>query len=304
MEEYWGSFWDHVDDLRFTFLRSFVAIGAVFLLVLMFYQPILQFLTAHSEEHTKEGLIKQRVQRIQIVNQTLQNQNFELPHSAHIISNSIHPATRPNSFYLEPGEALLYEEAIPTSFLVMGPLDGLILVFKVCFWISLVLTAPIWCWIWLQFILPGLKKQERSFLFPFLLLSVICISSGIGFAYYVTLPIANQYLMLFNNSIGQNAWTLTHYVNYVLFLCLGHAIAAELVLFLFMLVHFGFLSASWLIAKRKMMIVMAFVLGALLTPPDVLTQILLAVPLIGIYEIAIWYAKWGSLKNSDYRTQD
>lgn len=60
----------------------------------------------------------------------------------------------------------------------------------------------------------------------------------------------------------------------------------------FILVHFGFLTADWLIAKRRYMIVFAFVAGAILTPPDVLTQLMLAIPLIAFYEAAIWYAKW------------
>ena len=111
-------------------------------------------------------------------------------------------------------------------------------------------------------------------------------------AYFITLPIANQYLSLFNSAIGQNSWTLALYVNYVLFLCMGHAIAAELALLLLILVHFRCLSAEWLISKRRHMIVAAFILGALLTPPDVLTQLLMAIPLIGIYELAIWYAKF------------
>ena len=117
----------------------------------------------------------------------------------------------------------------------------------------------------------------------------------------MTLPIANDYLSLFNSSIGQNAWTLDHYVNYVLCLCLGHAIAAELSVLLLVLVHFGLLSAEWLIAKRRVMIVGAFILGALLTPPDVLTQLLLAFPLIGIYEIAICYANGATDKKQSAR---
>ena len=92
--------------------------------------------------------------------------------------------------------------------------------------------------------------------------------------------------------MGQNAWTLNHYVNYVLLLCLGHAVAAELALLLLILVHFRFLSPSWLIAQRRYMIVLAFICGALLTPPDILTQLLLALPLIVLYEFAILYAKW------------
>ena len=118
------------------------------------------------------------------------------------------------------------------------------------------------------------------------------VACGCAIAYCFTLPLANEYLTFFNSSIGQNAWTLNHYVNYVLFLSFGHAIAAELALLLFVLVHYRFLSPEWLISKRRYMIVVAFILGALLTPPDVLTQILLAVPLMGIYEIAILYAKW------------
>lgn len=294
MQEHWAGLWEHIEDLRKTFLRSLMVIGVGFLLLLIFYQPILQILTPFPQERTEEGLIKQKIQRIQIVNQTTRDQIFELPSRAWLISpHSLVPEKHnSNSYRLAPGQAFLYEEVTDSPLLIMGPTEGLVLVFKACFWLSLVLTAPFWGWIWLQFILPGLRNQERAILFPFLVCSLFCLSMGIALAYYVTLPIANQYLLFFNSAIGQNAWTLTHYVNYVLLLCLGHAVAAELALLLFMLVHFRFLSAEWLISKRRYMIVLAFIIGALLTPPDVLTQLLLAIPLIGLYEIAIWYAKW------------
>lgn len=292
MQEYWASFWTHVDDLRYTLLRSFLIIGVGFVCLLIFYQPILQFLSAYPAKDAEGSLIKQPVQRIQILNQTSQDQIFELPANSWLISN-LTPEKKEGSFYrLSPRQVLLYEEAIHSSLLIMGPIDGLVLVFKMCFWLSIALTAPFWGWNWLQFILPGLKKQERALLIPFLLCSLLFLGIGIAFAYYLTLPVANKYLILFNNSIGQNAWTLNHYVNYILLLCLGHAVAAELALLLIVLVHFRFLSSTWLIAKRRYMIVLAFIIGALLTPPDVLTQFLLALPLIGFYEIAILYAKW------------
>lgn len=293
MQEHWASFWEHIEDLRYTLLRSFIAIGVGFILLLMFYQPILHFLAAYPIEQTKEGLTKYKVQRHQIINQSSYNQIVTLPSHAWLVSPLLPLGDKGEFVYqLFPGEALVYEEAIQSPLLIMGPIEGLVLVLKACFWLSLALTAPIWGWIWLQFILPGLKAQERAILIPFLLLSLICLAIGIASAYYITLPIANQYLLFFNSSIGQNAWTLTHYVDYVLLLCLGHAIAAELALLLFILVHFHVLSAAWLIAKRRYMIVFAFILGALLTPPDVLTQLLLAIPLMGLYEVAIYYAKW------------
>lgn len=294
MQEHWASFWEHVDDLRQTLLKSLIIVGVGFIVILGFYQPFMQFLTHYPMESAASNLLKRRVERIQVINQTDKDQQFELPADAWMISDQLpdNPLGKSRHYRLVPGQALLYEQVIYSPLLIMGPLEGLLLVFKVCFWLSMALTAPFWGWVWLQFILPGLKAQERAMLLPFFLCSAISLGLGVVLAYTVTLPIANQYLMLFNGSIGQNAWTLMHYVDYVLLLCLGHAIAAELGLLLLLLVHFQLLSPEWLIAKRRYMIVVAFILGALLTPPDVLTQLLLAIPLMGLYEIAICYAKW------------
>lgn len=294
MQELSDSFWGHVDDLRQTLLRTSWIIGIGFVAILTFYQPILNYFTAVPLEYSEKGLMKQKVERLQVSNHTASDQLFQLPADARLVSsgetdaqNGGHPHV-----LLAPGEKLVYDQVIRSPLLIMGPIEGLVLVFKACFWLSIAITAPVWGWVWLQFILPGIKAQERAILVPFLLLSLFCMACGCAMAYLVTLPLANDYLALFNSSIGQNAWTLNHYVNYVLFLCLGHAIAAELALMLLVLVHFRLLSPEWMISKRRYMIVGAFILGALLTPPDVLTQLLLAFPLIGIYEIAILYAKW------------
>jgi sec-independent protein translocase protein TatC len=294
MKEEWVSFWEHVEDLRHTILRSLIVVGVGFLTILGFYEPILQFLTAFPFEQAKSGILQQKVQRTSIKNVTTSEQLFELPPHTWLLTDPPSSSQKDGHryYHIAPGGFLLYEQTIEAPLLIMGPIEGLVLVFKVCFWLSVALTAPLWGWIWLQFILPGLKANERSILLPFLLFSLISISMGLTLAYFVTLPLANQYLTLFNLPIGQNAWTLTHYVNYVLLLCLGHAVAAELSLLLFLLVHFRYLSPDWLVEKRRYMIVAAFILGALLTPPDVLTQLLLAFPLMGLYELAIWYAKW------------
>ena len=300
MHEQWASFWGHLDELRLTLLRSLVIVGVGFLLILGFYQPILQFFTDYPLDSTETGLPIQKVQRNQVINRTAQDQLFELPAEAWLISE-LSPFSKkgdPRYYRLAPGQSLLFEQAIHSPLLIMGPIEGLALVFKVCFWLSMVLTAPLWGWTWLQFILPGLKAEERSILFPFLLCSLVCLCMGIAIAYYITLPFSNQYLSLFNSSIGQNAWTLSQYLSYVLLLCLGHAVAAELGLLLLTLVHFRFLSPDVLITKRRYMILLAFILAAILTPPDVMTQLLLTLPLIGLYEIAIWYAKWRNRSTS------
>ena len=303
MDERFGNFGEHLEDLRLTLIKSISVVGLGFLLLLAFYQPIFQFLTAPLSQSHEEGVSSRNLRRIHLVNRTGQDKIVELPpHSwIEIYTEPLPEKLKGNTYRLAPGQSLIYEEPIESPLLILGPADGLLLVMKASFWLSFALTAPFWGWFWVQFIMPGLRAGERSFAIPLLLASFVSLSLGIAFAYFITLPIANQYLLHFNHSIGQNAWTLTHYVNYALLLCTGHGVAGELALVLFLAVHFRLLTVASLIAKRRYMIVLAFVIGALLTPPDVFTQLLLAIPLIGLYESAILYAKWLD-KGCDYLT--
>lgn len=293
MEEKSDHVWGHLYDLRQTLIRTAVILAAGFMVALCFYQPIIQFVTIIPFEQEGPGLHKQQIERVKVVNRSRLPQRFEIPADAVIASPFPDAKMEGNhQFRLEPGEEVLYDQVIRSPLLVMGPVEGIMLVFKACFWLSVALTAPIWGWVWLQFILPGIKEKERAILIPFLLLSIVGMAAGCTLAYTVTLPVANEYLYLFNSSIGQNAWTLNHYLNYVLLLAMGHAVAAEFALLLLMLVHFRLLSPEWLISKRRSVFVGMFILAAFLTPPDVLTQIFLAIPMMGIYEVAILYAKW------------
>lgn len=181
--------------------------------------------------------------------------------------------------------------------LILGPLDGMILVFKTCFWLSLTFTAPFWGWSILRFIQPGLKESEKIILLPFMVFSLLFMVGGMALAQYITIPLTNEVLTSFNSTIGQNAWTLGHYINYVILIHLGHGIAAQITLILFLLVHYRFILPNQLSLKRRYVIVFAFILGALLTPPDILTQLLLALPLIALYEIAIIYSRFLSFKD-------
>ena len=127
-------------------------------------------------------------------------------------------------------------------------------------------------------------------LFPFLSLSLLFLFAGFLFAFFLTIPIANHYLMSFNEEIGVNLWAFANYLDYTIILLLAHGLAFEICVVLLFLVHFGFLTAEKMRAKRSFFAVGAFILSAVLTPPDVLTQLMLAFPLIFLYEVAIFYA--------------
>lgn len=294
VQEKWGTVWEHVEDFRRTLLSSLLVVGLGFFSILAFYQPLFDFLTRQEVRFHHPAIVTHAIQREIVENHTQDALPFTLPKHAQIIESHLNREVTIDgeSFLIEPGESIVYERAISPPLLIMGPIEGIALVMKTAFWLGLTLTAPIWGWLWLRFILPGLNAGERTLVLPFFLLTIVFLAGGIAFAHYVTLPVANQYLAGFNHSLGQNAWTLTHYIDYVLLLCLGHAVAAELTLILFVLVHQKALSSIWLIHNRRYMIVAAFILGAVLTPPDVLTQVFLALPLIALYELSICYAKY------------
>lgn len=186
---------------------------------------------------------------------------------------------------------------VPTKLVILGPIEGFNTALKTCFWFSLAATSPLWSFLLLRFLAPALKEQERRLVLPFLLLSALFMSLGLGLAYCVTIPLANQYLFAFNSAIGENLWSLSHYLDYTVLLLLANAIAFEFAVIFLFLIHFGWLSENWLREKRRLMIVLIFIVSALLTPPDVLTQILLAIPLMGLYEVMILYA---SLKRKNH----
>jgi sec-independent protein translocase protein TatC len=128
--------------------------------------------------------------------------------------------------------------------------------------------------------------------------SLVFISLGCLFAYTITLPIANQYLQSFNATIGMNLWSLGNYLDYTLFLLMANGIAFEFGALGIFAVHLQYLSAETLIQNRRFAILGAFILAALLTPPDILTQFMLAIPLISLYEALILYAKMKRLRQN------
>ncbi|MCB1112745.1 MAG: twin-arginine translocase subunit TatC [Chlamydiales bacterium] len=174
---------------------------------------------------------------------------------------------------------------------LFSPLDGISVTIKLCFWVGLAVSSPIWCFFLFEFLSPGLNIKEKRVFIPFFTLSSLFFFGGMAFAHYVTIPLANGYLLALNNQIGQNLWSLSAYIDYALLLYLANGIAFESCLILLFLVHFGICTAPFMVQKRKPVIISIFVISALLTPPDVVTQLLMALPLLLIYEGAIIYSR-------------
>lgn len=173
---------------------------------------------------------------------------------------------------------------------ILKPTEGIVIALKVSFWTGLITTSPLWLFQFLLFFLPALKSEEKRGIFPLFVALLLFFFIGVTFSYQVTIPLANHYLLLFNENLGVNMWTLGNYIDYTFVLLLGNGLAFEVMVILFFLVHFQWVTQKQLREKRKYFILGAFVFSALITPPDVITQLLLAIPLSLLYEIAILYS--------------
>lgn len=158
--------------------------------------------------------------------------------------------------------------------------------------------------IWL-FIAPGLYKHERRAFLPFLVATPVLFLLGAAMVYYIVIPLAWQFFASFETSglDGNLAMTLEpkvdQYLSLVMRLIFAFGVAFELPVLLILLAKVGIVSAQGLRDKRKYAIVVAFVAAAILTPPDVISQVLLAVPIIVLYEISIFAAQFIEKKREE-----
>jgi sec-independent protein translocase protein TatC len=146
------------------------------------------------------------------------------------------------------------------------------------------------------FLAPGLYKKEKKILFPILLFIPILFFLGAYIVFDFVMPMAWKFFLSFeNNTPGQLPVMLEakigEYLDLVLELMIGFGMAFQLPIILTLLAKVGVVKGSWLAAKRKYAIVLIFVIAAFLTPPDVLSQIALALPLLLLYEISIVICK-------------
>lgn len=287
------SFWEHVEAFRKTLLRAFAIIGLFFIGCLFCYPTISSFiskpLTTNSKELSHEKLSFERIKNNTTFSQiyTLNSKDKEITPSAATIEKFSE-----DSYLIPPGEYLDIIKKEPLEQLVLlGPLEGITITLKVSFWIALIASSPIWLFFLFQFIAPGLKPHEKSLFIPFILLSLALFTLGLTFAYFITIPIATNYLQLFNSSLGTNLWTYANFVEFTLFLFIGNGLAFELWAILLFTIQLDLIRAEQMASKRRHVVVGSLIISAVLTPPDVLSQILLAIPLICLYEVAILYAK-------------
>jgi len=177
----------------------------------------------------------------------------------------------------------------PAKLIYTAPHEAFFVYMKVSFIAGTILAAPIILWqIW-KFVAPGLYENEKRYMLPVILSSSLCFISGVLFGYFVVIPVAFKFFASFSSEYITPMLRTTEYLSFAnkMLLCFG--LAFQLPVFAFFLAKLGLLSAGFLKRKRKWAIVLIFIAAAVLTPsPDVVSQLLMAMPLLVLYEASVW----------------
>ncbi len=169
-----------------------------------------------------------------------------------------------------------------------APMDKFMAHIKIAIFSGVILTTPFWFYqIW-NFIAPGLYKQERRYALSFIFSAVILFLVGILMCYFVILPVTFEFLLGFGGTVDQPMITISEYLSFFMTMHLAFGLAFELPLILVILGMLGIVSQAFLKDKRRYAIVLMAVFSALVTPsPDAVTMLLLLVPLMLLYEVAL-----------------
>ena len=169
---------------------------------------------------------------------------------------------------------------------------------KVAFFAALMAAFPIIANQLWQFVAPGLYKKEKRALLPFLLATPLLFTLGAALAYYISIPVALHFLLSYQGDLGgiqQEALpAVGNYLSFVMQFLFGFGIAFLLPVLVMLLERAGIVTRSQLVRFRRYAIVANCAIAAVLTPPDIGSMLLLAVPLILLYELslfAIWFTQ-------------
>jgi sec-independent protein translocase protein TatC len=173
----------------------------------------------------------------------------------------------------------------------ISPTEAFFVIIKLSILVGVIAAMPfIFYQVW-KYVGVALKKKERKYLIYFGPVSFLLFLLGAGFAFRTVLPLAMRFLLSFSKDFMEPMITLNSYVSFLIKMITAFGLMFELPLVVLFLSKLGLVTPEALKKGRRYAIVVIFVAAAVLTPPDVISQIMLAVPILILYEISIWICK-------------
>jgi sec-independent protein translocase protein TatC len=298
------SFLDHLEDLRWVLIKSIVALGLAMLVCLLAGNYVVEIIKrplskARIHYPGTNQVVTVRLFTNQVATYRLsseQEQALDLG-TNRFVAVQIEPATigtnRVLTWRVNPDpHAAETAERLHIELINLNPAGGFVVAFQVAMYGGLVLAGPFIFYFVVSFVFPALKILERKYVYRGLFWGGGLFITGVVFCYFILMPIALSASQLYSQWLGFGAyqWKAEDYISFVCKFMLGMGIGFELPVVLLTLVKIGVLSYSTLRKMWRYMIIITLVLGAVLTTPEVITQVAMAGPLYLLYEISVWMA--------------
>lgn len=165
--------------------------------------------------------------------------------------------------------------------------------------VSVFVAVPVILYQLWAFVAPGLYQHEKKLVIPLLVSSSLLFYAGVAFAYFVVFPLVFGFFTSIAPADVEIATDIASYLDFILALFMAFGIAFEIPVAIILLVWTGVVTPAELKAKRPYIVVAAFIVGMLLTPPDIISQTLLAIPMCLLFEIGLLFARFYKPRDDD-----
>lgn len=300
------SFLEHLEDLRWTLIKSLVTIAIAMLICLIAGDKVVTIIK-HPLDKAKTRypgtnqivtvfLGTNRVGTFHLDDR--QQTQFSFLGTNRFVGVQVEPRLVGSDVLLglrvETNNAVAKSvaEKMNIDLVNLSPAGGFFVAFQMAMYGGLVLASPFVFYFIAQFVFPALRMREKKYVYGGLAFGGGLFAVGVCFCYFILMPLALAASQLYSQWLGFGAfqWRAEDYISFVCKFMLGMGLGFELPVVILTLVKLGILNYRILSKGRRYMIVINLVLGALLTTPEVITQVLMAVPLQLLYEITIWIA--------------
>jgi sec-independent protein translocase protein TatC len=278
-------FLEHLEEFRKTVIRVFISLAVGMVICLPFADSLIGVLRAPAEPYIEKS-----------ATEVLSQSSVQLRIQADALStNALMTAVDGTHYYdlnadvLIPGAGDQVKQGV-IRLQFSEPAAAIKMWLTVTFFGGLLLSLPFVVFFIGLFVLPGVRDVERKLMTRISFFSGGLFLVGIYMGYKVTLPLALGLMLKIGGQLGgESIWFYNKYIGFALQLLLGFGVAFQLPVIILILGKMGLVSSNGLRTSRGYVVVGIFVLAMILTPPDVMTQLLMAAPLILLYEFCIWF---------------
>ena len=169
----------------------------------------------------------------------------------------------------------------------LGLTDAWVAAAKLAIMAALAVSMPYFLWEMSMFFRPGMKPSERKYVYFLIPGALVMFLAGATFAYLILIPRLFGFMLRFQGNLAVPQITAANVVSLMISIIFWLGIIAEIPIVMFLLAKVGLINSKWLKTKRRWMILIAFVFGAIVTPTDPVSQIIVAVPVMGLFEVGM-----------------